>query len=127
LGACAAPSRVRNPGRHSIRDTNVGGLSANRAWTDQIPGDLQFGRDFGRYTQNGVLAGQQAGCNYQLGGWVVGVQADYYGFGSTRNTFLCAACGLAAAVAPFNITSNISTLKAGLNFSAGFVSRTSPL
>jgi outer membrane immunogenic protein len=66
---------------------NVGGLWANRAWTDQIPGDPLFGTDFGRYTQSGVLGGVQAGCNYQFGGWVIGAQADYYwSGGNAHNT-----------------------------------------
>jgi len=56
---------------------NVGGLFASRAWKDQIPGDPFFGTDFGSYTTGGALAGVQGRCNYQLGGWVVGVQADY--------------------------------------------------
>ena len=56
---------------------NVGGLFATRAWKDQIPGDPFFGTDFGSYTAGGALAGIQGGCNYQLGGWVIGAQADY--------------------------------------------------
>ncbi len=56
---------------------NVGGLWASRDWTDQIPGDPLFGTDLGKYTGSGVLGGGQAGCNYQVGAWVFGVQADY--------------------------------------------------
>ena len=56
---------------------NVGALFATHAWKDQIPGDPFFGTDFGTYTNGGALAGVQGGCNYQIGGWVIGAQADY--------------------------------------------------
>jgi outer membrane immunogenic protein len=55
----------------------AGALFATHAWKDQIPGDPFFGTDFGSYTTGGALAGIQGGCNYQLGSWVLGVQADY--------------------------------------------------
>jgi outer membrane immunogenic protein len=45
---------------------NVGGLWANRDW------DLG-----GSNTASGVIGGLQAGCNYQVGGWVFGIQGDY--------------------------------------------------
>src|SRR5712692_1601013 len=188
---------------------NVGGLWANTDWNDTIVGDL------GKNTTSGVLGGAQAGCNYQVGGWVFGIQGDYdwsnansnnanvifpvltdqtqikslasvtgrvgyawdrflgyvkaggaweqsnysiliagvtaatasetrggwtvgiggeyafldwftgfieydyYNFNSNTNTFVCAACGLAAVTAPFNITTNINVVKAGLNFKFG--------
>jgi len=197
---------------------NVGFLWASRAWKDEIPGDPLFGTDFGSYTAGGVLGGAQAGCNYQVGGWVFGLQGDYdwsgggghntpsalfapfaltdqsqveslasvtgrvgyawdrflgyvkaggareqsnytlfvagvtaatasemrggwtigiggeyafldwltgfieydyYNFGTTTNTFVCATCGLAVVAAPFNITTNINAVKAGLNFKLG--------
>ena len=56
---------------------NGGGLFASRSWKDRIPGDPFFGTDLGSYTASGALAGVQAGCNYQPGGGVLGVQADY--------------------------------------------------
>ena len=66
---------------------NVGALFANRAWSDQNPGDPLFGTDFGRYTQGGILAGVQVGCDYQFGPWVAGVQADYdWAGGNAHNT-----------------------------------------
>ena len=66
---------------------NAGGLWVYRQWSDQIPGDPLFGTDFGRYTQGGVLGGLQGGCNYQIGGWVVGLQADYdWASGDAHNT-----------------------------------------
>jgi outer membrane immunogenic protein len=200
---------------------NVGGLWANRDWNDQIPGDPLLGTDLGSYTTSGVLGGAQAGCNYQVGGWVFGLQGDYawsnasgsntatafatlaplvtltdqsqvkslasvtgrvgysfdrflayvkaggaweqsnfsllvggataatasetrggwtvgigseyafldwltgfieydyYVFGTGTNTFVCATCGLFAGSAPFNITTNISVLKVGLNLKFG--------
>ncbi len=50
---------------------NVGGLWANSDWNDTFLGD------FGSNTASGVLGGVQAGCNYQVGGWVFGIQGDY--------------------------------------------------
>jgi outer membrane immunogenic protein len=50
---------------------NVGGLWAKSDWNDTIVGD------FGSNTASGVLGGAQAGCNYQVGGWVFGIQGDY--------------------------------------------------
>jgi outer membrane immunogenic protein len=44
---------------------NVGGLWANRDW------------DLGSNTASGLIGGLQAGCNYQVGGWVFGIQGDY--------------------------------------------------
>ena len=83
---------------------NVGGLWASRGWNDQIPGDPLFGTDFGRYTASGVLAGVQAGCNYQVGGWVFGLQGDYdWSNGSGHNT-------PPVAFAPFALT-DVSQMK----------------
>jgi outer membrane immunogenic protein len=50
---------------------NVGGLWANDTWSDTVFGG------FGGSTANGVLGGAQVGCNYQVGTWVFGIQADY--------------------------------------------------
>jgi outer membrane immunogenic protein len=191
---------------------NVGTLRANTDWTDQIPGDPAFGADFGSHTASGAIGGVQAGCNYQVGGWVFGLQGDYdwtnasgnnanflaaalsdqtqikslasgtgrvgyawdrflgyvkgggasvqrnygllfggrtiastikarggwtvgiggeyafldwltgfveydyYKFDSSTNMFICAGCGLFAAVVPFNVTTSINVFKVGLNF-----------
>jgi outer membrane immunogenic protein len=66
---------------------NAGILWAYRQWSDRIPGDPLFGTGFGSYTQGGVLGGLQAGCNYQIGGWVVGLQVDYdWSSGNAHNT-----------------------------------------
>src|SRR6266849_6239361 len=50
---------------------NVGGLWANTNWNDQFLGS------FGSNTASGAVGGLQAGCNYQVGGWVFGLQGDY--------------------------------------------------
>ena len=50
---------------------NVGGIWAKNDWNDTISGD------FGSNTASGALGGLQAGCNYQVGGWVFGLQGDY--------------------------------------------------
>src|SRR5262249_23551878 len=65
----------------------VGGPFAPHPWKDQIPRVPFFGIDFGTYTTGGALAGVQGGCNYQIGGWVVGAQADYdWSNSDTHNT-----------------------------------------
>ena len=56
---------------------NVGGVWINKEWFSQIPGDPSFGQSFGSHDANGWLGGVQAGCNYQVGSWVVGIQGDY--------------------------------------------------
>jgi outer membrane immunogenic protein len=50
---------------------NGGGIWANHDWSDTVLGD------FGSNTPSGPLGGAQAGCNYQVGGFVAGIQADY--------------------------------------------------
>src|SRR5262245_34851186 len=52
---------------------NGGWLWIHRDWTDPA-----FGRgDYGSHTASGGLGGVQAGCNYQVGHWVLGVQGDW--------------------------------------------------
>src|ERR1700720_912113 len=52
---------------------NGGGFWARRDWSDPV-----FGRgDFGNQTASGGLGGVQAGCNYQVAHWVLGVQGDW--------------------------------------------------
>jgi outer membrane immunogenic protein len=72
---------------------NVGGLWAITDWTDQSPGDRAFGADFGSHTASGAVGGVQAGCNYQVGGWVFGLQGDYDWTNASGNNanFLAAA------------------------------------
>jgi outer membrane immunogenic protein len=61
---------------------NGGGLWARRDWSDPV-----FGRgDFGNVTASGGLGGVQAGCNYQLGQWVLGVQGDWDWAKATAST-----------------------------------------
>jgi outer membrane immunogenic protein len=56
---------------------NVGGVWVNRDWTDQNLLSPAFGTSYGSNTASGALGGLQAGCNYQVGGWVFGLQGDY--------------------------------------------------
>ena len=61
---------------------NGGGLWARRDWSDPV-----FGRgDFGNVTGSGGLGGVQAGCNYQVGHWVLGVQGDWDWTSATAST-----------------------------------------
>src|ERR1700719_2277733 len=50
---------------------NAGGIWAHSDWSDTFVGD------FGSNTPSGALGGVQAGCNYQVGGFVAGIQGDY--------------------------------------------------
>jgi outer membrane immunogenic protein len=59
---------------------NLGGLWANDTWSDTVFGG------FGGSTASGVLGGAQLGCNYQVGAWVFGVQADYDWTNANSNT-----------------------------------------
>jgi outer membrane immunogenic protein len=52
---------------------NGGGIWARRDWSDPV---FSLG-DFGTQTASGGLGGLQAGCNYQRGHWVFGVQGDW--------------------------------------------------
>src|SRR4249919_3662415 len=52
---------------------NVGGIWARRDWSDPA---FNFG-DFGNQTASGVVGGVQAGCDYQVARWVLGVQGDW--------------------------------------------------
>ena len=59
---------------------NVGGIWAHSDWNDGVFGDL------GSSTANGAIGGVQAGCNYQVGGWVFGIQGDYDWTNANNNT-----------------------------------------
>ena len=52
---------------------NVGGIWARRDWSDPA---FNFG-DFGNQTASGAVGGVQAGCDYQVARWVLGVQGDW--------------------------------------------------
>jgi outer membrane immunogenic protein len=55
---------------------HVGGLWANKDWTDRTPGDPAV--SFGGHDADSWLGGVQAGCDYQFaGGFVIGIQGDY--------------------------------------------------
>jgi outer membrane immunogenic protein len=54
---------------------NVGGVWATRDWTDGT--FILAGTNFGSTTASGAIGGLQAGCNYQVGAWVFGLQGDY--------------------------------------------------
>src|SRR5581483_8551970 len=56
---------------------NVGGMWVKKDWTDADPLSATFGQSFGSHDPSGWLGGAQAGCNYQVGGWVFGIQGDY--------------------------------------------------
>ena len=47
---------------------------------------LATGSDFGSHDVNGWLGGAQAGCNYQVGGWVFGLQGDYAWTGASGSS-----------------------------------------
>jgi outer membrane immunogenic protein len=57
---------------------HVGGLWVQKDWSVGA-GDPLFapGQAFGSHDANGWLGGAQVGCNYQVGGWVFGIQGDY--------------------------------------------------
>jgi outer membrane immunogenic protein len=50
---------------------NVGGIWAKNDWNDTILGAYESN------SASGALGGLQGGCNYQVGGWVFGIQGDY--------------------------------------------------
>src|SRR5215470_455644 len=57
---------------------NVGGVWIRKDETLTSPfGSARAGTAFGSHDADSFLGGAQAGCNYQVGGWVVGVQGDY--------------------------------------------------
>src|SRR5262245_54284164 len=58
---------------------NGGGLWVAKEWFDRTPADVQFGNSYGKHSGTGGLGGVQGGCDYQFngGGLVIGIQADY--------------------------------------------------
>jgi outer membrane immunogenic protein len=60
------------------------------------------------------------GGEYAFLNWLTGfIEYDYYNFSTAANTFACTTCGLFATTAPFNMTTNVSVVKAGLNLKFG--------
>lgn len=56
---------------------HVGGLWVQKDWSDADPLSATAGQAIGSHDANGWLGGAQVGCNYQVGGWVFGIQGDY--------------------------------------------------
>ena len=52
---------------------NAGFIWAKNDWNDTVFGE------FGSNTKSGGLGGAQFGCNYQVAGWVFGIQGDWDG------------------------------------------------
>ena len=66
---------------------HVGGLWVSKDWSVNAA-DPFFapGQNFGSHDVNGWLGGAQAGCNYQVGGWVFGIQGDYAWTGASGSS-----------------------------------------
>ena len=57
---------------------NVGGVWIRKDETLVTPfGTATAGSAFGSHDADSVIGGVQGGCNYQVGGWVFGIQGDY--------------------------------------------------
>ena len=69
---------------------NVGGMWVKKDWSVGA-GDPFFlnGASFGSHDANGWLGGVQAGCNYQVGGWVFGLQGDFDWAGASGRAPTC--------------------------------------
>jgi outer membrane immunogenic protein len=69
-------------------------------------------------TRGGWTVG--VGGEYAFLNWLTGfIEYDYYGFGTTTNTFGCAAAFCGAAAFPVDVKENKNVFKAGLNFKFG--------
>jgi outer membrane immunogenic protein len=101
---------------------------------DRLLGYVKAGGAWQQSSYSLSVAGVTAAtASETLGGWTVGVggeyafldwltgfvEYDYYKFSTSTNTFACTTCGLFASSAPFNITTNINVLKAGINVKFG--------
>src|SRR5436190_17882001 len=87
---------------------NVGGVWATRDWTDGT--FLAPGTSFGSSTASGAIGGLQAGCNYQVGAWVFGLQGDYDWTNANQTNTAAVTFTPAAPLAPFGF-STYSKLK----------------
>jgi opacity protein-like surface antigen len=56
---------------------HLGGLWAKKEWTERTHDHEDFGVSEGGHNVAGFLGGAQAGCDVQVGGFVIGVQGDY--------------------------------------------------
>jgi outer membrane immunogenic protein len=65
---------------------HVGGLWVSKDWSDGDPLSPIYGQNIGSHDANGWLGGAQVGCNYQVGGWVFGIQGDYAWTGASGSS-----------------------------------------
>jgi outer membrane immunogenic protein len=57
---------------------HAGSMWVQKDWSVNAADPFFFaGQSFGSHDANGWLGGAQAGCNYQVGSWVFGLQGDY--------------------------------------------------
>jgi outer membrane immunogenic protein len=56
---------------------NVGGLRVRKDYTASAIAGVPIGAALGSHDASGVLGGVQGGCNYQVAGFVFGVEADF--------------------------------------------------
>jgi outer membrane immunogenic protein len=56
---------------------NGGGLWATKDWTVGTADPIFGGGSFGSHNVNSWVAGAQIGCDYQIGGFVIGAQGDW--------------------------------------------------
>ena len=58
---------------------------ADKEWFDATPGSPTFGVSYGTHSPSNVLLSLQAGCDFQAGNWVIGVQGEY-GWSDARDS-----------------------------------------
>jgi outer membrane immunogenic protein len=63
-----------------------GGLWAHKRWTDDDPFSGARGLDRESHTASGGMFGGQAGCDYQTGRWVFGIEGSYHGSNASATT-----------------------------------------
>ena len=56
---------------------SAGALMSDKEWFNATPGSPNLGVSLGTHSPSNQLLGLQAGCDYQAGIWVIGVQGDY--------------------------------------------------
>jgi outer membrane immunogenic protein len=64
---------------------SAGALMADKEWFDATPGSPTFGVSYGTHSPSNVLLSLQAGCDFQAGNWVIGVQGEY-GWSDARDS-----------------------------------------
>jgi outer membrane immunogenic protein len=89
-----------------------GGASLRRSYSLSFPGAAIVTAS---ETRGGWTVG--IGGEYAFLDWLTGfVELDYYRFGSGANSFICAGCGLPVPAIAFDVTTNVTVFKIGLNF-----------